>query len=357
MARAAASRPTPSCSRPAAPASSTRTRPTRPSRPATAIAAALRAGAAVADLEFFQFHPTVARGAGQPVPRLGGRARRGRALIDENGRRFAFDAHPDGELAPRDVVARGDRPPDGAPGRPPGLPRRDDLRPTSTRRGLPRRALPRRSTRAVRDRGLDWARSRSRSRPPRTTDGRRHDRSRRAARRSRASTRSARSRAPACTARTASRRTRCWRAPCSARARATRSPTDAASGMLARRNPNVAEIRRPPRKARVTRPSFTRDALQELLWEDAGTRARCERARHAASVIAAWRAPAIRSPRPSSRTRTCSLVGEERRATAALRREESRRRALPHGRPRRRGPSCEDLARAELESVLASREQ
>ncbi|HWH97216.1 MAG TPA: FAD-binding protein, partial [Pseudolysinimonas sp.] len=28
-------------------------------------------------------------------------------LLDENGRRFMFDVHPDGELAPRDVVARG----------------------------------------------------------------------------------------------------------------------------------------------------------------------------------------------------------------------------------------------------------
>jgi L-aspartate oxidase len=70
------------------------------------IAMALRAGAAVADLEFVQFHPTVliddagsfliseaARGAGA-------------VLVDADGRRFVFDEHPDGELAPRDVVAR-----------------------------------------------------------------------------------------------------------------------------------------------------------------------------------------------------------------------------------------------------------
>ncbi|MCX6502633.1 MAG: L-aspartate oxidase [Microbacterium sp.] len=69
------------------------------------IAAALRAGAAVADLEFVQFHPTVL--AGDP-PFLVSEAVRGEGavLIDDAGRRFAFDAHPDGELAPRDVVAR-----------------------------------------------------------------------------------------------------------------------------------------------------------------------------------------------------------------------------------------------------------
>lgn len=69
------------------------------------IAAAIRAGAAVADLEFMQFHPTVLDAG---VPFLISEAVRGEGavLVDEHGRRFAFDAHPDGELAPRDVVAR-----------------------------------------------------------------------------------------------------------------------------------------------------------------------------------------------------------------------------------------------------------
>ncbi|UYO98075.1 L-aspartate oxidase [Microbacterium sp. M28] len=69
------------------------------------IAAAMRAGAAVADLEFVQFHPTIlADGA----PFLISEAVRGEGatLIDEDGHRFCFDEHPDGELAPRDVVAR-----------------------------------------------------------------------------------------------------------------------------------------------------------------------------------------------------------------------------------------------------------
>ncbi|GAA1696948.1 L-aspartate oxidase [Microbacterium sediminicola] len=69
------------------------------------IAVALRAGAAVADLEFVQFHPTV---LAHEVPFLVSEAVRGEGaiLLDEHGRRFTLDAHPDAELAPRDIVAR-----------------------------------------------------------------------------------------------------------------------------------------------------------------------------------------------------------------------------------------------------------
>lgn len=69
------------------------------------IAAALRVGAAVADLEFVQFHPTI---LGEGPAFLVSEAVRGEGatLIDAEGRRFVFDSHPDGELAPRDVVAR-----------------------------------------------------------------------------------------------------------------------------------------------------------------------------------------------------------------------------------------------------------
>lgn len=73
------------------------------------IALALRAGAAVADLEFIQFHPTMLY-----VP--GARGRRtlvSEALRGEGGRLFDVDGasvtdgvHPLGDLAPRDVVAR-----------------------------------------------------------------------------------------------------------------------------------------------------------------------------------------------------------------------------------------------------------
>lgn len=68
------------------------------------IAAAIRAGAAVADLEFVQFHPTVLAGSGFLISEAV--RGEGAAIIDEDGHRFLFDEHPDGELAPRDVVAR-----------------------------------------------------------------------------------------------------------------------------------------------------------------------------------------------------------------------------------------------------------
>ncbi|WOC12066.1 L-aspartate oxidase [Gordonia sp. MP11Mi] len=73
------------------------------------IALALRAGAAVADLEFVQFHPTMlyvpgARGrrtlVSEAVRGEGGR------LVDAAGRSVTDGVHRLGDLAPRDVVAR-----------------------------------------------------------------------------------------------------------------------------------------------------------------------------------------------------------------------------------------------------------
>lgn len=81
------------------------------------IAVALRAGVAVADLEFMQFHPTMLATpvepgtettSNAPAAFLVSEAVRGEGATLRNrcGRRFVFDTHPDGELAPRDVVAR-----------------------------------------------------------------------------------------------------------------------------------------------------------------------------------------------------------------------------------------------------------
>jgi len=65
------------------------------------------AGAAVADPEFVQFHPTAIDIGRDPAP-LATEALRGEGakLIDGAGRAFMADYHPAAELAPRDVVAR-----------------------------------------------------------------------------------------------------------------------------------------------------------------------------------------------------------------------------------------------------------
>ena len=73
------------------------------------IAAALRAGAVLGDVEFVQFHPTVLwLGAGvKGQLTLVSEAVRGEGalLLDTDGVRFMPDVHPMAELAPRDVVA------------------------------------------------------------------------------------------------------------------------------------------------------------------------------------------------------------------------------------------------------------
>jgi L-aspartate oxidase len=75
------------------------------------VALALRAGAAVTDIEFVQFHPTaLAVGNGQHSERqpLISEALRGEGayLVDADGKRFMVGQHPLAELAPRDVVAK-----------------------------------------------------------------------------------------------------------------------------------------------------------------------------------------------------------------------------------------------------------
>ena len=75
------------------------------------VALALRAGAAVADLEFVQFHPTALfLGAGSTGQQpLVSEAMRGEGafLVDLDGKRvITTDDHPLADLAPRDVVAK-----------------------------------------------------------------------------------------------------------------------------------------------------------------------------------------------------------------------------------------------------------
>ena len=71
------------------------------------VALAWRSGAILRDLEFVQFHPTALNKTDAPHFLISEAVRgEGAHLIDHYGRRFVFDYHPKGELAPRDVVSR-----------------------------------------------------------------------------------------------------------------------------------------------------------------------------------------------------------------------------------------------------------
>ncbi|RXK01870.1 L-aspartate oxidase [Arcobacter sp. CECT 8989] len=65
-------------------------------------------GLKLKDMEMMQFHPTVVKGTHFARKPLLSEALRGEGayIVDENDRRFLFDYHKDGELAPRDVVSR-----------------------------------------------------------------------------------------------------------------------------------------------------------------------------------------------------------------------------------------------------------
>src|SRR5205823_6108184 len=71
------------------------------------VAMALRAGVAVADVEFMQFHPTALHHPSMPRPLLSEALRgEGAVLRDADGHAFMAGIHPLADLAPRDVVAR-----------------------------------------------------------------------------------------------------------------------------------------------------------------------------------------------------------------------------------------------------------
>lgn len=122
------------------------------------IALALRAGAAVRDLEFLQFHPTALAAPGSFLISEAVRGE-GAVLRNHRGERFMLGVDPRAELAPRDVVARAiaaER--TSAPGAhvvldctavpvPDGLTRAEHLA----------RRFPT-IDQALRDRGIDWSR-------------------------------------------------------------------------------------------------------------------------------------------------------------------------------------------------------
>lgn len=114
-------------------------------------AAAWRAGAVLADVEFVQFHPTrlAVPGGGLVSEAVRGE---GAVLRDARGHRFMPAVHPDAELAPRDVVARGIAGAVRAQGGAPVLLDATGLDPAFLVRRFPG------LTRATRAAGFDWTR-------------------------------------------------------------------------------------------------------------------------------------------------------------------------------------------------------
>lgn len=71
------------------------------------VAMAYRAGAQCLNMQFVQFHPTTLFHSGERFLLSEALRGEGARLVDGGGREFMRDYHPDGSLAPRDIVARG----------------------------------------------------------------------------------------------------------------------------------------------------------------------------------------------------------------------------------------------------------
>ena len=71
------------------------------------VAMAYRAGARCINMQFVQFHPTTLFVGDERFLISESMRGEGARLVDGRGREFMSDYHPDGSLAPRDVVARG----------------------------------------------------------------------------------------------------------------------------------------------------------------------------------------------------------------------------------------------------------
>lgn len=72
------------------------------------FAMAARRGVRVVDMEFVQFHPTALAASDDPMVLVSEAVRgEGARLVNDQGVPFMQALHPDGDLAPRDVVARG----------------------------------------------------------------------------------------------------------------------------------------------------------------------------------------------------------------------------------------------------------
>jgi len=280
------------------------------------IAAAIRAGVEVRDLEFFQFHPTVLAAGDSFLVSEAVRGE-GATLVDERGRRFAFDAHPDGELAPRDVVARAiAHQMEAQDGRPVFL---DATHLHSSdpdeRAAFLARRFPTIDA-AVRERGLDWARQ-----PIPVTPAAHYLMG------GVATDLSGRTTLPGLYAVGEVARTGVHGANRLASnsllegavfgARAGDAiAADAASGVWPVAAAVLPGSPAPTSTAGV--PAFSRAALQELMWEDAGLVRDEAGLGHAASLIASWRAQP-RTPRSEHDFEDENLLLVAERAVAAAR--------------------------------------
>ncbi len=120
------------------------------------VAIALRAGAVLSDLEFYQFHPTALALPGATFLISEAVRGDGATLIDAQGQRFMLAVDPAAELAPRDVVARGIARQMARQNNAPVLLDATKLGPAGATAAFLRERFPTIDA-AVRARGLDWS--------------------------------------------------------------------------------------------------------------------------------------------------------------------------------------------------------